>query len=147
MAEVSTPPAPDAMEDVVSSTPTEPPAPAEPEYISETLYIQNLNEKIKIDVLKASLRGLFKSYGEVLDVVAHSNLRMRGQAFVSFADPQIAQKAMKEVKGFPLYSKPMQISFARTRSDAVVKNWTQNIWRSIRHGEQSIKKRHGIRIH
>jgi hypothetical protein len=32
---------------------------------------------------------------------------MRGQAFVSFADPQIAKKAMKEVKGFPLYSKPM----------------------------------------
>jgi RNA recognition motif-containing protein len=121
MTEISAPPALDDMQDVVPSAPTEPPVPAEPEYISETLYIQNLNEKIKIDVLKASLRGLFKSYGEVLDVVAHSNLRMRGQAFVSFADPQIAKKAMKEVKGFPLYSKPMQISFARSRSDAVVK--------------------------
>jgi len=87
---------------------------------SETLYIQNLNEKIRIPVLKQSLRGLFKSYGEVLDVVAHSNLRMRGQAFVSFEDADVARKAMKEVKGFPLYSKPMQISFARTRSDAVV---------------------------
>jgi len=32
---------------------------------------------------------------------------MRGQAFVSFADPQVAKKAMKEVRGFPLYSKPM----------------------------------------
>jgi len=72
-------------------------------------------------VLKASLRGLFKSYGEVLDVVAHGNLRMRGQAFVSFASADTAQKAMKEVRGFPLYSKPMQISFAKTRSDAVVK--------------------------
>ncbi|KAN0100117.1 hypothetical protein V8E55_000101 [Tylopilus felleus] len=95
--------------------------PAENEVASETLYIQNLNEKIKVDVLKASLRGLFKSYGEVLEVVAHSNLRMRGQAFVSFTSPEIAAKAMKEVRGFPLYSKPMQISFARTRSDAVVK--------------------------
>jgi RNA recognition motif-containing protein len=66
---------------------------------------------------------------------------MRGQAFVSFASADVAQKALKEVKGFPLYSKPMvcfsshismpiavflmlaskQISFARTRSDAVVK--------------------------
>lgn len=60
-------------------------------------------------VLKASLRGLFKSYGEVLDVVAHSNLRMRGQAFVSFASADTAKKAMKEVRGFPLYSKPMVI--------------------------------------
>ncbi|KAG7092908.1 hypothetical protein E1B28_009213 [Marasmius oreades] len=104
---------------VAPQTGTEPPA--QPEQISETLYIQNLNEKIKIDVLKASLRGLFKSYGEVLDVVAHKNIRMRGQAFVSFADADVAKKAMMEVKGFPLYSKPMQISFAKTRSDAVVK--------------------------
>jgi U2 small nuclear ribonucleoprotein B'' len=84
------------------------------------------------------LRGLFKSYGEVVDVVAHNNLRMRGQAFVSFESADVAKKALKEVKGFPLYSKPMvriffcifisfrdvrvqQISFARIRSDAVVK--------------------------
>jgi len=71
--------------------------------------------------MKASLRGLFKTYGEVLDVVAHSNLRMRGQAFVSFESSDIAQKAAKEVRGFPLYSKPMQITFAKTKSDAVVK--------------------------
>jgi RNA recognition motif-containing protein len=96
-------------------------APAPEENATETLYIQNLNERIKIPVLKASLRGLFKSYGEVLDVVAHKNLRMRGQAFVSFASADIAKKAAKEVRGFPLYSKPMQISFARARSDAVVK--------------------------
>ena len=83
------------------------PAPAPEEVASETLYIQNLNEKVKIPVLKSSLRALFKSYGEVLDVVAHSNLRMRGQAFVSFESPEIAQKALKEVRGFPLYSKPM----------------------------------------
>jgi RNA recognition motif-containing protein len=95
-------------------------------------------------VLKASLRGLFKAYGEVLDVVAHNNLRMRGQAFVSFPSAEIAGKAMKDVQRFPLYSKPMvrvfvgylgrqdannffkQISFARTRSDAVVKRLDGN---------------------
>ena len=84
-----------------------PAPPAQEEAATETLYIQNLNEKIKIPVLKASLRGLFKSYGEVLDVVAHGNLRMRGQAFVSFESPEMAKKALKEVRGFPLYSKPM----------------------------------------
>jgi U2 small nuclear ribonucleoprotein B'' len=88
----------------------QPVAPEQPEFVSETLYIQNLNEKIKIPVMKASLRGLFKSYGEVLDVVAHSNLRMRGQAFVSFESADIAKKALKDVRGFPLYSKPM-VSF------------------------------------
>lgn len=84
-----------------------PAAPPVEDHASETLYIQNLNEKVKIPVLKASLKSLFKSYGEVVDVVAHANLRMRGQAFVSFESPEIAKKALKEVRGFPLYSKPM----------------------------------------
>jgi RNA recognition motif-containing protein len=57
--------------------------------------------------MQATLRGLFKSYGEVLDVVAHGNMRMRGQAFVSFASVDNARKAMKDVQRFPLYSKPM----------------------------------------
>jgi len=119
---VAMPTAPDVVMMPTSSDPTSPPAaPTPPEYVSETLYIQNLNERIKVDVLKQTLRSLFANYGEVLDVVAHDNLRMRGQAFISFPSTDIAKKALKEVNRFPLYSKPMQISFARTRSDAVVK--------------------------
>ena len=57
--------------------------------------------------MKQTLTNLFKNYGDVLDVVAHRNLRMRGQAFVSFADAEIAKKAQKEVNRFPLYSKAM----------------------------------------
>jgi U2 small nuclear ribonucleoprotein B'' len=112
----------------IEATSEPPSVPPEDEYSCETLYIQNLNEKIKPEgsrhslsvmiwpffknqyffpVLKASLRGLFKAYGEVLDVVAHNNLRMRGQAFVSFPSAEIAKKAMKDVQRFPLYSKPM----------------------------------------
>ena len=130
MAEVDAPvPNSDVMEGVEATS--EPPsAPPEDEYSCETLYIQNLNEKIKPEgsrhtlsvmytilnqyffpVLKASLHGLFKAYGEVLDVVAHNNLRMRGQAFVSFPSAEIAKKAMKDVQRFPLYSKPMVRGF------------------------------------
>jgi RNA recognition motif-containing protein len=57
--------------------------------------------------MKATLRNLFSNYGEVLDVVAHRNVRMRGQAFVSFPSEDIAAKAQKEVNRFPLYNKPM----------------------------------------
>ena len=32
---------------------------------------------------------------------------MRGQAFVSFPNKEIADKARREVAGFPLYGKPM----------------------------------------
>jgi len=133
MADVSAAPTtPDGMDGIVSTEPSaateEAVAPLQPQQPeSETLYIQNLNEKVQIPVLKSSLRGLFKSYGEVLDVVAHSNLRMRGQAFVSFPSSEIAAKAMKEVRGFPLYGKPMQISFAKTPSDAVVKKLSPDV--------------------
>ncbi|KAJ2914940.1 hypothetical protein MD484_g5496, partial [Candolleomyces efflorescens] len=159
MAEVSAPPnvgAQDAMQGVVHTPNTpdlaqpapvpagsepEPPAPAPlDENACETLYIQNLNEKIKPDMMKSSLRGLFKAYGEVLDVVAHSNLRMRGQAFVSFESPEIAKKAMVEVQRFPLYSKPMQISFARTRSDVVVRKNDPNNLEAHKQRRQEHKK-------
>ena len=93
----------------------------------ETLYLNNLNEKISTKVLKETLRNLFRTYGTVLDVVAHRNVRMRGQAFVSMANRDAAARAVKEVKGFPLYGKPINVQFARTPSDAVVKRKTPDL--------------------
>ena len=103
---------------------------------NETLYIQNLNERVKLPsaytlltpVMKQSLEALFSTFGPVLSIVAHKNLRMRGQAFVSFQDKDTATRAMKEVSGFPLYGKSMvcaarltqRVSYARTPSDSVV---------------------------
>lgn len=72
-----------------------------------TLYVQNLNERIKLPLLKQALEMLFSTYGPVLSVVAHTNLRMRGQAFVSFGDVDTATRALEEVNGFPLYGKGM----------------------------------------
>ena len=60
-----------------------------------------------IIVLKQSLKTLFKQYGPVLDIVAHRSIRMRGQAFVTMDSKAAASKAVMEVKGFPLYGKPM----------------------------------------
>lgn len=89
---------------------------------NETLYIQNLNERVKLPVLKQSLEALFSTYGKVLSVIAHANVRMRGQAFVSFKSQDTAAKAMREVNGFPLYGKAMRITFAKTKSDSVVRH-------------------------
>lgn len=116
------------------------PAAASEENACETLYIQNLNEKVKPQVMKATLKGLFKSYGDVLDVVAHNNMRMRGQAFVSFADVEHAKKALKDVQRFPLYSKPMQISFAKSRSDAVVQKLDSERFDELKKQREDNKK-------
>lgn len=91
-----------------------------PQGATQVVYVHNLNEKIKLPILKQSLKVLFREYGRVLAVTAHSNVRMRGQAFVTLDSKRAAANAVREVEKFPLYGKPMQLAFARTESDALV---------------------------
>ncbi|KAK9239006.1 hypothetical protein V1525DRAFT_399532 [Lipomyces kononenkoae] len=88
---------------------------------SKTLYVRNLEESIKIPLLKESLDAVFSPYGDILDIVAHGNIRMRGQAFVVFDELESAVSALEEVQGFELFDKPMVIQFAKAKSDATVK--------------------------
>lgn len=67
--------------------------------------------------MKQSLKTLFKQYSKVLDVVAHKNIRMRGQAFVTLDSIDAAIKAVKEVQAFPLYGKPMVRSGSSRRRE------------------------------
>jgi len=71
--------------------------------------------------LKEALAELFSEYGEIIDIVAKTNLKAKGQAFIVFDSPESAQRAIDEVQGFELFEKPMQLAFAKTRSDATVK--------------------------
>lgn len=57
--------------------------------------------------MKESLKVLFREYGRVLGVTAHSNVRMRGQAFVTLDSKHAAAKAVYEVQKFPLYGRAM----------------------------------------
>lgn len=79
-----------------------------------------MEERIKIDELKSALSEIFSEYGSIIDLVAKSNLKAKGQAFIVFDDPAAAARAIEEVNGFELFDKPMQLDFARTRSDATV---------------------------
>ena len=51
---------------------------------SHTIYIQNLNEKLKKEDLRKSIYAIMSQFGQVLDVVALKTLKMRGQCFVIF---------------------------------------------------------------
>lgn len=57
--------------------------------------------------MKETLASLFKPYHPLGPIVAHRNVRMRGQAFVSFRDKATAALAQKDVNEFPLYGKPI----------------------------------------
>ncbi|EON60799.1 hypothetical protein W97_00008 [Coniosporium apollinis CBS 100218] len=88
---------------------------------NNTLYVRNLEERIKIPELTSALSEIFSEYGTIIDIVAKKSLKRRGQAFIVFDSPDAAQRALEEVQGFDLFDKPMQLDYARTRSDATVK--------------------------
>lgn len=82
--------------------------------------VKNLEERIKIDQLKEALNEIFSEYGKVIDLVAKSNLKAKGQAFVVFDDVASAARAIGEIQGFELFDKPMILDYAKTRSDATL---------------------------
>ncbi|KIM23707.1 hypothetical protein M408DRAFT_332198 [Serendipita vermifera MAFF 305830] len=88
---------------------------------SPTLYIKNLNDRVNKDELRAQLYALFLPYGQVLDVVALKTAKMRGQAFVVFADLVAATTALRAWHGESFYDKPMHIEYAKSKSWATLK--------------------------
>jgi len=88
---------------------------------NHTIYINNLNEKIKKDELKKSLYAIFSQFGQIMDIVALKTLKMRGQAFVIFKEISSATNALRSMQGFPFYDKPMRISYSKKDSDVIAK--------------------------
>ncbi|KAG2439882.1 hypothetical protein HYH02_010512 [Chlamydomonas schloesseri] len=64
---------------------------------------------------------MFSQFGRVLDVVAMKTFRLRGQAWVVFTDTAAATNALRTMQGFPFFDKPIRITYAKTKSDAVAK--------------------------
>lgn len=94
---------------------------------NETLYVNNLNEKVKKDELRKSLYALFSQYGTVLDIIALKTLKMRGQAFIVFRDIPSATNALRQMQNYHFYDKPMKIQYSKTKSDIIAKmrgTWT-----------------------
>uniref|UniRef100_A0A3B3RRK2 Small nuclear ribonucleoprotein polypeptide B2 n=1 Tax=Paramormyrops kingsleyae TaxID=1676925 RepID=A0A3B3RRK2_9TELE len=88
---------------------------------NHTIYINNVNDKIKKEELKRSLYALFSQFGQILDIVALKTMKMRGQAFVVFKELTAATNALRQLQGFPFYNKPMRIQYAKTDSEIISK--------------------------
>lgn len=87
------------------------------------MYVRNLEERVKIDPLKETLQTIFSEFGNVIDIVAKSNLKAKGQAFIVYDNPESARLAIEETDGFDLFGKPIQVALAKTRSDATVQKF------------------------
>lgn len=109
-----------------------------------TVYVRNLEERIKIPELTEALTEIFSEYGSIIDIVAKKNLKAKGQAFVVFDNPESASRAIDEVNGFELFDKPMRLDFAKTRSDKTVEREEGpgglEIWKRKRAAEKERKQ-------
>lgn len=72
---------------------------------NHTIYVQNINEKIKLPELKKQLYGLFTKFGPVIDIEVKNNKKLRGQAFIVFKDITAAALAMKQMDGYDFLGK------------------------------------------
>jgi RNA recognition motif-containing protein len=73
------------------------------------LFIGNL----PYEITEEELNDLFSQYGEVKEVFAP---RQKGYAFVTFANPEDAQKALEAMKDYELKGRKLNIDMARAKS-------------------------------
>jgi len=57
--------------------------------------------------LKQELYSLFSGYGNIIDIIAKRNIRMRGQAFIIYQELSSAIDAVKAMQEYNFYQKPM----------------------------------------
>lgn len=91
---------------------------AAPSCTMPTLYVNNLNDKVRLPKLKSELSKLFSEHGSILLLTAHSNLKMKGQAFITFENELAADHAQKALQGYTLFGKKMNLAMAKSESDS-----------------------------
>ena len=79
----------------------------EEEVPNQTLYISNINEKVKINVLKRMLKMIFSQYGKISQIVARKSLKLRGQAWIVYNNINSSVAALKGKQGLSFYDKPL----------------------------------------
>lgn len=88
---------------------------------NQTVYINNLNDKINPSILKHNLYLLCSGYGDVIDIITKpKSKRMRGQAHVIFGSLSEAHSAVQNLDQFDFFNKPLRVQFA-TRKSTLIK--------------------------
>lgn len=103
---------------------------------NHTLYVNNLNDKLKKADLKRALYYLFSPYGRVLEIIAMKTPKMRGQAFIIFQAITSATTALRVLQGFQLFDKVICVlldEFFLSQVDswvflAVFQSWKRLMW-------------------
>jgi RNA recognition motif-containing protein len=88
---------------------------------NHTIYIKNLNDKIKQDRLKQSLYASFSPHGKILEIVMGKARKLRGQAWITFDDITMASNALRSMNGTVFFEKTLVIQFAKDKADVIAR--------------------------
>lgn len=92
-----------------------------------TVYLKNLNDKLRKEDLKQHLYSLYSAYGQILDIVALKTSSMRGQAFIVFKEASSVPLAIEATNGLSFFGKPIKAEPAKAKSKSR-KVWEEEVW-------------------
>eukprot|EP00934_Nitzschia_sp_Nitz4_P008228 Nitzschia sp. Nitz4//scaffold29_size155292//102756//103598//NITZ4_002673-RA/size155292-augustus-gene-0.210-mRNA-1//1//CDS//3329546493//8218//frame0 len=88
---------------------------------NNTLYVANIDWKVKKPLLRRALYSLFTRHGKVLEIITLRRDGLRGQAWVIFDDVQAATAALQAENGFSFFGKDLKLAYAAATSDRIAK--------------------------
>jgi U11/U12 small nuclear ribonucleoprotein SNRNP65 len=81
---------------------------------SQRLYVKNIDTKHVDERILHSIYDRYNQNSFQIDIRLMCEGKMKGQAFVTFPNEEMALNALNDTNGFVLYEKPMIVQFART---------------------------------
>lgn len=87
----------------------------------QTIYCRNLPEKMNPSSVRKSLYMIFSEFGKIMEIKNCRAGSLKGQAWIVFKDIPSATEAMNRRQGFNFYGKPLQIEYAKSKSDSVAR--------------------------
>jgi len=106
---------------IIPTTTTIAASPLELNQPNATLYVSNIDWKIKKLVLRRALHTLFGRHGKILEIITLRHEGLRGQAWIIFSHLPAATAALQSEQGFAFFGKNLKVAYARETSDRIAK--------------------------
>ncbi|KAI5970641.1 hypothetical protein CANMA_000308 [Candida margitis] len=106
----------------------------------QTIYINNINDKVSINKVKSEL-GLLLQQCKPTNISLAKTLKLKGQAFITFHTIYDASKAIENLNNKEVFSKRINATFAEQNSDALLDKEELKQVRKVRQDEYKIKKK------
>lgn len=71
--------------------------------------------------MKQCLTIVFRRYGTIIDIIAKTSVKRKGQAFVVFDSEKSSLESVEGMDGFTMFDKQIKVRRAKTHSDETVK--------------------------